>query len=118
MSLFDELKRRNVFRVGFAYLVLGWVLLQVVDVVLPILELPDWVARLVLLLLAVGFPIVLIFAWAFELTPEGIKRERDVDRSQSITPQTGRKLDRVVIGILAVAVIVLLLDRFRETLLQ
>jgi TolB-like protein len=115
MSLFDELKRRNVFRVGFAYLVLGWVLLQVVDVVLPILELPDWVARLVLLLLSVGFPIVLIFAWAFELTPEGIKREKDVDRSQSITPQTGRKLDRVVIGILAVAVIVLLLDRFRET---
>ncbi len=115
MSLFDELKRRNVFRVGFAYLVLGWVLLQVVDVVLPILELPDWVARLVLLLLAIGFPVVLFFAWAFELTPEGIKRERDVDRSRSITPQTGRKLDRLVIGILAVAVVVLLLDRFRET---
>src|SRR3990172_5490773 len=105
MSLFDELKRRNVFRVGIAYLVLGWVLLQVVEVVMPILVLPDWVARLVLLLLGIGFPVVLVFAWAFELTPEGVKREKDVDRSQSITSTTGRKLDYTIIGILAVAVV-------------
>ncbi len=111
MSLFDELKRRNVFRVGIAYLVLGWVLLQVVDVVVPILVLPDWVARLVLLLLGIGFPVVLVFAWAFELTPEGVKREKDVDRSQSITSTTGRKLDYTIIGILAVAVVLLVLER-------
>lgn len=115
MSLFDELKRRNVFRVGIAYLVLGWVLLQVVDVVVPILVLPDWVARLVLLLLGIGFPVVLVFAWAFELTPEGVKREKDVDRSQSITRHTGRKLDYTIIAILAIAVALLLLDRYGGT---
>ena len=112
MSLFDELKRRNVFRVGVAYLVLGWVLLQITDVLVPILQLPDWVARFVLLMLLIGFPLVLIFAWAFELTPEGIKREKDVDRSKSVTSQTGRKLDYTIIAILAVAVVLLLADRF------
>lgn len=114
MSLFEELKRRNVFRVGIAYLLLGWVLLQVTDVVVPILALPEWVTRLVLLLLALGFPVVLVFAWAFELTPEGIRREKDIDRTQSITPRTGRKLDRVIIVFLAVAVVLLLADRFWE----
>jgi TolB-like protein len=113
MSLFAELKRRNVFRVGIAYIVLGWLLLQVTDVVVPILELPDWVTRLVLFLLIIGFPLVLFFAWAFELTPEGVKREKDVDRSQSITSTTGKKLDRAIIGILVVAVALLLFDRFR-----
>jgi TolB-like protein len=113
MSLFTELKRRNVFRVGIAYLVLGWLLLQVTDVVVPILELPDWVARLVLFLLLLGFPLILFFAWAFELTPEGVKREKDVDRDRSIAPQTGKKLDRAIIGILVVAVAVLLFDRIR-----
>ena len=112
MSLFEELKRRNVFRVGIAYLVLGWVLLQVVGVVVPILQLPDWVARFVLLMLLIGFPLILIFAWAFELTPEGIRREKDVDRSKSVTSQTGRKLDRVIIGCLTLAVVLLLADRF------
>lgn len=112
MSFFNELKRRNVFRVGIAYLVLGWVLLQVVDVVVPIMAVPDWVARLVFLLLLLGFPVVLIFAWAFELTPDGVKREEDVDRSQSITSTTGRKLDFTIIGILAVAVVLLVMDRF------
>jgi len=114
MSLFQELKRRNVFRVGIAYVVLGWVLLQVVDVVVPILALPDWVARLVLLLLGLGFPVVLIFAWAFELTPEGLKREKDVDRSQSIAASTARKLDRTIIVILVLAVVLLVLDRNSE----
>jgi len=115
MSLFDELKRRNVFRVGIAYLVLGWVLLQVTGAVVPILQLPDWVARFVLLMLLIGFPLVLIFAWAFELTPEGIRREKDIDRTQSITPRTGRKLDYAIIAILFVAVVMLLADRFYGT---
>ena len=112
MNLFGELKRRNVFRVGIAYVVLGWVLLQVTDVVVPILDLPGWVAKLVLFLLAIGFPLILLFAWAFELTPEGIKREKDVERDESITPQTGKKLDRVIIAVLAVAVVFLVVDRF------
>ena len=75
MSLIQELRRRNVFRVGIAYLVATWILLQVVDVVAPMLNLPDWAGRLILLLLLVGFPIALIFAWAFDLTPQGIRRD-------------------------------------------
>ena len=106
-SFFSELRRRNVFRVGLAYVIVTWLLLQVVDVVAPMLVLPDWVGKLILLLLGIGFPVALIFAWAFELTPEGLKREMEVDRSQSITPRTGRKLDFFIIGVLAVAVVVL-----------
>jgi hypothetical protein len=75
-------------------------LLQITDVVVPILELPDWVARLVLFLLVLGLVPALIFAWAYELTPEGVKREHEVDRSQSITGQTGRKLDKAIIVLL------------------
>ena len=103
-GFFTELKRRNVFRVGIAYIVMSWVLLQIVDVVAPMLALPDWAGKLVLLLLGIGLPIALFFAWAFELTPEGLKREQDVDRSQSITPQTGRKLDYAIISLLVVAI--------------
>ena len=111
MGLFDELKRRNVFRVGIAYVIAAWVLLQITDVVGQILELPVWGGKLILLILVVGFPLSLIFAWAFEMTPEGVKREKDVDRSHSIANQTGRKLDRMIIGILTVAVAYLLLDK-------
>ena len=99
MSVFGELKRRNVFRVGVAYLVTAWLLLQLVDVVGPTLEAPDWVPKAILLLLVVGFPLALLFAWAFELTPQGLKFERDVDPSESVTRSTGRKLDRAIIGV-------------------
>ena len=91
MNLFTELKRRNVFRVGIAYLVVSWFLLQIIDVVIPILILPDWVARFIFLLLAVGFIPVLIAAWAFELTPDGVKKTVEVDIDASITPSTGRR---------------------------
>jgi len=111
MTFFDELKRRNVFRVGAAYAVTAWVLLQILDVVGDILELPEWGGKLILVLLVIGFFIALIFAWAFEMTPEGVKREKDVDRSRSITSQTGRKLDRIIIGVLAIAVIYLMVDK-------
>ena len=111
MTFFAELKRRNVFRVGAAYAVTAWVLLQILDVVGDILELPEWGGKLILVLLVIGFFVALIFAWAFEMTPEGVKREKDVDRSQSITSQTGRKLDRVIIGVLAIAVTYLLVDK-------
>ncbi len=100
-----ELKRRNVYRVGLAYVMICWLVLQIIDVVIPILALEPWVGRLVLLLLAAGLPVALILAWAFELTPDGIKRDHEVDRSQSVSVQTGRKLDFVIIGVLAVALI-------------
>jgi len=115
MSLFIELKRRNVFRVGIAYTVAAWLLLQVTDIVFPRIGLPDTAVTLVIALLAIGFIPALIFAWAFEMTPDGIKREKDVDRSQSITPNTGRKLDRMIIGIMAVVITFLVLDRFLWT---
>ena len=97
MSLFGELKRRNVFRVGIAYAVSVWVLLQVVDLVLENIAAPDWVMQIFMLALAIGFPIALIFAWAFELTPEGIKLEKDVDRSESITHVTAHRMNRNII---------------------
>jgi len=111
-SFFEELKRRNVYRVGVAYAVLTWLILQVIDTVTPILSLPDFALKLVLTILVIGFPAALLFAWAFELTPEGIKREKDVDRSHSITSQTGQRLDRITIGVVLVAIGILIVDRF------
>ncbi|NND44687.1 MAG: hypothetical protein HKN58_05150 [Xanthomonadales bacterium] len=105
MSFFEELKRRNVVRVGIAYGVAAWLLIQVSDIVFPRIGLPDSAVTLVIALLAIGFVPALVFAWAFELTPEGIKREGEVDRSQSSMPQTGKKLDRIIIvGLLLVIV--------------
>ncbi len=111
MSLFAELKRRNVFRVGAAYLVISWLMLQVVDVVLPILELPESVAKIVLLILALGFPLALIFAWAYELTPEGLKRDSEIDPSAPLTRTTGRRLDFIIIAVLTVVVVFMVVER-------
>jgi TolB-like protein len=115
MKLFEELKRRNVFRVGAAYLLLAWVLIQVTDTVSPALKLPEWTLALVIWMSIIGFPLVLFLAWAFEVTPEGLKREEDVDRSESITADTGRKINFMVIGLLVVAVVLLLGDKFSGT---
>ena len=102
-KLFSELKRRNVIRVGIAYIVAAWLLLQLADVVLNNIEAPGWVFQAILLVVVLGFALALIFAWAYELTPEGLKKEKDVDRSESITHITGRKLDFIIIGILVLA---------------
>jgi len=112
MSLFNELKRRNVFRVGAAYVVCAWVIAQVADLVLDHIEAPDWVMQAIMLLLVIGLPLALVFAWAYELTPEGIKRETEVDRAESITHITGRKLDFAIIGLLALAVVYFAVDKF------
>jgi TolB-like protein/Flp pilus assembly protein TadD len=111
-SFFSELKRRNVYRVGIAYVVVAWLVLQALDIVVPILHAPEWFSQLILILLVIGLPFALIFAWAFEMTPEGLKREKDVDRSESITHETGQTLNRIIIGVLLVAVGVLLVDKF------
>jgi len=112
MSFFDELKRRNVFRVGIAYAVSAWVLLQIVDLVLENITAPEWVMQVFMLAMAIGFPVAVIFAWAFEMTPDGIKREHEVDRAKSITPNTGRKLDFTIIGVMAVALVYFTYDKF------
>jgi len=105
MSFFAELKRRNVIRVGIAYAVIAWLIMQFSDVVLNNIEAPIWVFKVIMLILGIGFPIALIFAWAFELTPDGIKKEKDVDRSQSIRSETGKKLNFAIIGLLAVVAV-------------
>lgn len=112
MSIFDELRRRNVFRVGAAYLVAAWLLLQLTDIVVPIFQLPDSVSRSILFLLLIGFVLALILAWAYELTPEGIKREADVDRADSVTRYTGRKLDLTIIALMAIAIVYLVIDNY------
>ena len=112
MSVFNELRRRNVFRVAIAYIVTGWLLLQVADVVLNNVAPPAWVFPVILLLVLIGFPIAVILAWAFELTPEGLKKEEDVDRSKSITPAFGRKLDFIIIGLMALALAYFAYDKF------
>ena len=112
MSLIAELKRRNVFRVGVAYAIVAWLLVEVASVVLPALHLPDWTLTLLVVFVVAGFPLALIVAWAFELTPEGIKREAEVDRTESTTHVTGRKLDFAIIGLLAVAVVYFAVDKF------
>ncbi|NNE04948.1 MAG: tetratricopeptide repeat protein [Xanthomonadales bacterium] len=112
MSLFNELKRRNVFKVGIAYAVVAWLIMQVADVMIDNIGAPDWVFRSIVLVLGLGFPLVLIFAWAFEMTPEGIKLEKDVDRSQSITPQTGQKLNYAIMAIMALALAYFAWDKF------
>ncbi len=99
----EELKRRNVVRVGVVYLITAWLLAQVADLMLENFQAPDWVIQAILVVLIIGFPLALIFAWAFELTPEGLKKEKDVDRSQSIVHKTGHTLDRTIIAILVVA---------------
>ncbi len=83
-KLFDELKRRNVIRVAVAYLVAGWLVLQVADIVLDAIQAPDWVMQVFLLVIALGLPITIIISWAYELTPDGLKLQSEVDRSQSI----------------------------------
>jgi TolB-like protein len=111
MSFFTELKRRNVFRVGIAYGVAAWLLIQIADTVFPRIGLPESAVTLVIALLGIGFVPALIFAWAFELTPEGLKRDKDVERGQSITRRTGRKLDRVIIGGLVLVIVVMGVER-------
>src|SRR5713226_2138276 len=91
-NFFAELKRRNVYKVAIAYAVVAWLLMQVASQIFPFFEIPNWAVRLVVLLLIIGFPVALILAWAFELTPEGIKRAEDVDFTKSTMRRTSHKL--------------------------
>lgn len=100
---FAELKRRNVYQVAVAYAVVAWLLVQVATQVFPFFDIPNWIVRLAVVLTIIGFPIALIWAWAFELTPAGIKREQDVARSESITRRTGRKLTALIVVVAAAA---------------
>jgi len=112
MALFAELKRRNVFRVALLYIVAAWLILQVADMLFTQLGVPDWAFRFVFALLLICFPLVLVFAWIFELTPQGIKREQEIEAEASITLQTGRKLSRATIALLIITILTVVADRF------
>ena len=100
MHFIDELKRRNVFKVSAAYAVVGWLIIEVVDTLAPRMALPDWVPGFVIILVLVGFPIAAFFAWAFELTPEGVKRTEEVDPTASLTATTGQRINYLIIAAL------------------
>lgn len=112
MSLFDELKRRNVLRIGAAYVVVAWLIIQVVETIFPAFGFGDAAVRIATIFLAIGLVPALVIAWAFELTPEGLQKERDIDRSQSITPLTSKKLDRLIMAVLALALGYFAFDKF------
>jgi adenylate cyclase len=112
LSLINELKRRNVLRVAAAYIVTAWLLIQVTETIFPLFGFGDSPARLVVIGLAIGFIPAIVLSWAFELTSEGLKKEKDVDRSLSTTPQTGKKLDRIIMVVLALALGYFAFDKF------
>jgi TolB-like protein len=112
MSLYHELKRRNVFRVAIAYLAVSWVLTEVASTLFPAFGIPDWGFRFVVIMFALGFVPALIISWAYELTPEGLKREKDVVRDASITHVTAKRLDGITIGLIVVALLFIVADRF------
>src|SRR5205809_2512603 len=97
-NFFAELKRRNVYKVAVAYAVVGWLVVQIATQVFPFLEIPNWIVRLVILLVAIGFPIALVIAWAFELTPEGLKRTEDVDLVRQAGTKSHAWIYIVIVG--------------------
>ena len=111
-SVWAELKRRNVVKVALAYAIVGWILIEISATVFPIVQLPEWAVILVTMLVLLGFPVALVLSWAYEMTPDGIKREHEVDRSESITHVTGRKLDFAIIALMAVGIAYLVFDNY------
>ena len=111
MGFVSELRRRNVLKAAILYIVASWLILQIADVGVSLLGLPEWVGKTVFLFIALGFPLALIFSWVYELTPEGLKLEKEVDRSQSTTPDTGRKMNVLIIALLVLAIGVVVMDR-------
>jgi TolB-like protein/Flp pilus assembly protein TadD len=102
-SFFAELKRRNVYKVAVAYAVVAWLLIQAASIFLPAFDAPPWVMKIFIIVIIFGFPVALILSWAFEITPEGIKRESEIEPNKSITRRTGRKIVAVTIALAVVA---------------
>ena len=112
MPLFGELRRRNIFKVSLAYAIVSWLIVQVADIILPAFSAPMWTMQVLILFLILAFPIAVLLAWAYELTPEGFKPTADVDRAQSMTLRTGQKLNHIVVVLLSVAVVFLVVDNY------
>jgi TolB-like protein/Tfp pilus assembly protein PilF len=117
-SFFSELKRRNVYKVAVAYAVVSWLLIQIATQVFPFFEIPNWAVRLVVLVLITGFPVALVFSWAFEITPEGIKRESEIDPNKSITHHTGRKIVAMTVVFAVIATGLFLFQFLRPKIMR
>ena len=111
MSLFNELKRRNVFRVAIAYLAAAWLLTEVASTLFPLFGVPDWGTRFVVIIFAIGFVPTLIFSWVYELTPEGLRRDENVARSTAVGNRAARRLDLLTIAMVIVALGFIVADR-------
>src|SRR4051812_17948686 len=114
-SFFAELKRRNVYKVAVAYAIAAWLLIQASSIFLPAFDAPGWSMRAMIILLAICFPVALVLAWAFEITPEGIKRESEIERNKSVPRQTGRKLTAIIILVAILATGLFMLRKFKLT---
>ncbi len=112
MSFLAELKRRNVIRMAGLYLVGAWLLIQIAETLLPAFDVPGWVLRAIIIVLALGFLPALVFSWVYELTPEGLKRDAEVDPARSIAPRTAQRMDRLILAGLAAVILVVAADRF------
>src|SRR5215468_9209541 len=112
LPVFEQLKQRNVFRVAILYLVVCWLILDPVHVIFHMLDVPIWANRLVVMLMAVGFPAVVIFAWVYEITPEGLRPTVEVPHQKSIRKLTGRRLNAAIIAVLALALAYFVVDKF------
>lgn len=111
MSFVDEIKRRNVAKVAVLYLIAAWLILQVAELLFDAIGVPEEFLRFIIAVVILGFPLVLIFSWVYEVTPEGIKREKEIDRSQSITAETGQRINRMIVVLLVLTIAVVALDR-------
>jgi len=112
MSLFAELNRRNVFRMALLYIVAAWLILQLASLLFEPLGIPGWVFRFIFALLLICFPLVMVFSWVFEITPEGLKREQQIDSQASITHLTARKINRLTVVLMLMALTAVVADRF------
>src|SRR5437870_9470674 len=115
MNFFSELKRRNVYKVAVAYVVVAWLLIQAASIFFPAFDAPSWAMKIFIIVIIFGFPVALIFSWAFEITPEGIKLESEIEPNKSITRRTGRKIAAltIVLAVIAAGLLVFQLLRPR-----
>src|SRR5256886_9116544 len=116
-NFFAELKRRNVYKVAIAYAVVAWLTIQAASIFLPAFNAPQWAMQIVILIVVIGFPIALVFSWAFEITPQGIRRESEVTADESITHHTGRKIVAltIVLAVVATGLLIFQFVRARST---
>ena len=112
MALLGEMRRRNIFKVSLAYAIVSWLIVQVADILLPVFNAPQWIMQSLVLVLILLFPVAVLLSWAYELTPHGFKPTAEVDRTQSITVQTGKRLNVIVVVLLSLAVVFLLVDNY------